>query len=73
MTHSLKTCSGLTENLGSLTLTSNKIEEFPSIALRPIHGLTTFHIDDNKIRRLDEDAFQGFGEHIKFLWIQNNL
>ena len=26
-----------------------------------------------QITRLEEDAFEGFGEHIKFLWLQNNL
>lgn len=59
-------------NLESLTLSDNKIQEFPTLALRLIHKLETLHIDRNKIARLDEDAFQGFGEHIKFLWIQEN-
>ena len=29
-------------------------------------------MDDNKISILNERAFEGFGEHIKFLWLQNN-
>ena len=57
----------------SLELTDNKIEEFPSHALRPIHKLVTLHIDHNRIRRIKEDAFQGFGEKIKYLWIQENM
>ena len=61
------------ENLQSLTLTGNHIESFPSEALRRIHMLSTLHLDDNKVERLDEDAFQGFGEHIKYLWLQHNL
>ena len=56
----------------SLTLSDNKIQEFPTLALRLIHKLETLHIDRNQIARLDEDAFQGFGEHIKFLWMQEN-
>ena len=26
----------------------------------------------SQITRLEEDAFEGFGEHIKYLWLQNN-
>merc|ERR550517_769964 len=63
---------GLEVNLESLTLSDNKIQEFPTLPLRLIHKLETLHIDRNQIARLDEDAFQGFGEHIKFLWMQEN-
>ena len=61
------------ETLESLELTDNALHEFPSHALRPIHKLTTIHIDHNKITRIKEDAFQGFGEKIKYLWMQENL
>ena len=59
-------------NLQSLSLAGNDIEEFPSSALKPVHELTTLHLDDNRIKRIDERAFEGFGEHIKYLWLQNN-
>ncbi len=54
-------------------MTGNLLEAFPSAALRRIHQLETLHMDDNKITRLEEDAFQGFGEHIRYLWLQHNL
>ena len=63
---------GITANLQSLSLAGNDIEEFPSSALKPVHELTTLHLDDNRIKRIDERAFEGFGEHIKYLWLQNN-
>merc|ERR1719481_775795 len=44
----------------------------PSKALRPLHQLTTLHMDDNLLERIKSDAFNGFGEHIKNLWLQNN-
>ena len=59
-------------HLTSLSLAGNQLREFPSKALKPIHELTTLHMDDNKISILNERAFEGFGEHIKFLWLQNN-
>lgn len=43
------------------------------MALRRIHHLETLHLDDNKIAALQEDSFLGFGEHVKFMWLQNNL
>ena len=61
------------ETLESIELTNNQLQEFPTAALRPIHKLTTLHIDHNKIERIDEDAFQGFGENIKYLWMQENM
>jgi Leucine-rich repeat (LRR) protein len=63
----------ISENLHSLSLAQNQIESFPSLALRPIHQMITLHVDENKISRIEEDAFQGFGEHIQFLWMQNNM
>jgi Leucine-rich repeat (LRR) protein len=54
-------------------MTSNLIEEFPSTALRPIHELRSLHLNENKISALRDDAFQGFGEHIKYLWLQDNM
>lgn len=59
--------------LQSLSMTSNLVEEFPSTALRPIHELRTLHLNENKITAIGEDAFQGFGEHIKYLWLQDNM
>ena len=61
------------ETLESLELTENKLTTFPSHALRPIHKLVTLHIDHNEIRHISENAFQGFGEKIKYLWMQENL
>ncbi|CAB4062720.1 unnamed protein product [Lepeophtheirus salmonis] len=48
---------GLEENLQSLTLTGNKLTEFPN---------------DNSVTTIYENSFQGFGEHIRNLWFQNN-
>ena len=62
----------LTENLQSLSLAGNQLEIFPSSALRPVHELTTLHLDDNRISTIDERAFEGYGEHIRYLWLQNN-
>ena len=62
----------ISENLESLSLAGNQLEAFPSAALRPVHELTTLHVDDNKIRQIDERAFEGYGEHIRYLWFQNN-
>lgn len=53
-------------------MAGNQLTDFPSSALKPVHELTTLHLDDNKIRIIEERAFEGFGEHIKFLWLQNN-
>ena len=61
-----------TAQLQSLSLAGNHIEEFPSNALRPVHELQTLHLDDNKIKRIEDRAFEGYGEHIKYLWLQNN-
>ena len=61
------------ETLEAVTLSDNKIARFPTQALRPIHKLTSLHIDTNRIRDISEDAFQGFGEHIKNLWLQENM
>jgi len=58
--------------LQSISITHNKLNYFPSKALQPLHQLTTLHLDDNNITVLQSDAFQGFGEHIKNLWLQNN-
>ena len=58
--------------LESLELTGNKLTTFPSNALRPIHKLVTLHIDHNKIEHISENAFQGFGEKMKYLWMQDN-
>jgi len=66
-------CFFIAGSLQSLSLTGNQIESFPSAALRRIHKLETLHVDDNKIRTLGEDAFQGFGEHIVHLWLQQNM
>ena len=63
----------ISATLESLSLTSNLIEEFPTAALRPIHELRSLHMNENKIATLREDAFQGFGEHIKYLWLQDNM
>lgn len=38
-----------------------------------IGRLETLHLDSNAIERIDENAFVGFGEHIKFMWLQENL
>ena len=54
-------------------MTSNLIEEFPSTALRPIHELRSLHLNENKISAIRDDAFQGVGEHIKYLWLQDNM
>ena len=60
-------------SLESLELTKNELTTFPSNALRPIHKLVTLHIDGNEIKHISENAFQGFGEKMKYLWMQDNL
>ena len=39
------------EQLQSLSLQSNKINNFPTLALRPLHQLKTLHLNDNNISR----------------------
>ena len=41
----------LPEQLQSMSLQSNKIDLFPTMALRPLHQLKTLHLNDNNISR----------------------
>ncbi len=56
----------------TLTLTRNKLQEVPSLALRQIQSLETLYLDNNQITDLGENTFHGFGKSIKFLWLQKN-
>jgi len=62
---------GLSEQLQSLSLQSNRISRFPTLSLRPLHQLKTLHLNDNNVSALEAGDFE-FGQHLQNLWLDNN-
>ena len=59
-------------NLGWLELGSNRLDHIPSHALRPLHSLRHIDLDANFIQYLEEDAFSGYGDSLKFIVLDKN-
>ncbi|XP_015912047.2 carboxypeptidase N subunit 2 [Parasteatoda tepidariorum] len=51
--------NGLNGTLSSLSLLNNKIEEFPTLAIRPLAQLRVLDMGFNRMKMIPEDAFIG--------------
>lgn len=50
----------------------NHVNEIPTEALKGMHRLREFDFKANDISEIKEDAFDGFGRTLKFLYLQDN-
>lgn len=61
-----------TEKLEWLKMGHNHVNEIPTEALKGMHRLREFDFKANDISEIKEDAFDGFGRTLKFLYLQDN-
>ena len=50
----------------------NRLDHIPSHALRPLHNLRQLDLESNRINIVQEDAFRGYGDTIKYILLDKN-
>ncbi|KAG1672540.1 Connectin [Nymphon striatum] len=55
-----------------LSLAGNKLKEIPSLSLKQLNQLTELDLSHNHLKTIRVNAFEGFGDSLKYLDLQNN-